>query len=111
MAVSNESRLTNSLRLLLKKHGAYVNKNHGGPNSQGRPDLEGCYRGLHFGFEVKMPGKESNVTPLQQKNLEAISEAGGMASVVSTKSDVRTLIRAMDNLADHCGLPPVETHV
>lgn len=108
MAASTESALTTNLRLLLKKHGAYVNKNHGGPNSQGRPDLEGGYRGLHFGMEVKLPGKEGNVTKLQQKHLESIDAAGGFAYVVTSRREVLDALKEMDKLADHCGLPPVE---
>lgn len=104
MPASTESALTTNLRLLLKQKGAYVNKNHGGPNSQGRPDLEGCYRSLHFGVEVKLPGKEGNVTKLQQKNLDAIDQAGGFAVVVTNRRQVLDLINEMDQLADSIGL-------
>lgn len=105
MAASTESALTTNLRLLAKKRGAYINKNHGGPNSQGRPDLEGGYRGLHFGVEVKMPGKEKNVTKLQQKNLDAIEAAGGYAEVVTNRSQMIKFFDFLDSCADDHGMP------
>lgn len=103
MAASTEAGLTTNLRLYIKGRGGYVNKNHGGPNSVGRPDLEGCYRGFYFGFEVKLPGKERNLTKLQAKNLEEIRKAGGVASVVTCKKDVTLLIDLIDRLADEIG--------
>lgn len=103
MAPSTESALTTSLRLYAASRGAYVNKNHGGPNSQGRPDLEGCYRCLHFGAEVKLPGKERNVTKLQQKNLNGINMAGGFGWVITSKSGMAHLLDEMDKVADAAG--------
>jgi hypothetical protein len=99
MAPSTESALTSSIRAFLKGAGCYVNKNHGGPNSQGRPDLEGCYRGYHFGLEVKLPGKLKNVTKLQQKNLDEIEAAGGYAEVVSSVDEARKMVAVMDGWA------------
>jgi hypothetical protein len=92
MAPSTESALTSSIRAYLKGVGCYVNKNHGGPNSQGRPDLEGCFLGYHFGLEVKLPGKLKNVTKLQQKNLDEIREAGGYSDVISSVADAKDMI-------------------
>jgi hypothetical protein len=103
MPPSNESALTNSFRKYLKDEGAYVNKNHGGPNSQGRPDLEGCYRGLHFGIEVKMPGKEKNLTKLQAHNLVGIRAAGGMTLVATTLQQVKDFVKLLDDQADYAG--------
>lgn len=100
MAPSTESALTSSIRAYLKGAGCYVNKNHGGPNSQGRPDLEGCYRGLHFGLEVKLPGKLKNVTKLQTKNLLEIEAAEGYAAVISSVADAKLMIRELDQVLD-----------
>jgi len=108
MASSTEAALTTTLRLLAKKRGAYINKNHGGPNSQGRPDLEGCYRSLHFGVEVKLPGKEKNVTKLQYKNLVSIDQAGGFARVVVNRAQMIYLFDEMDELADRLDLPEAQ---
>lgn len=100
MAPSTEARLVTSMRELLKAEGAYVNKNHGGPNSQGRPDLEGCYRGLHFVIEVKLPGKEKNLTKLQRKNLEAAKDAGSHAIVATARKQVTKLLQDIDRRLD-----------
>ena len=52
----------------------------GGYGRSGVPDIVGCYQGLFFGIECKA-GK-NKPTPLQEKNLKEISEAGGLALVV-----------------------------
>jgi hypothetical protein len=102
---ATESGLVTSMKKELAASGAYVNKNHGGPNSQGRPDLEGCYRGLHFGIEAKLPGKEKNVTERQRAQLKAIKRAGGIAGVLTSRQGVRKLVAAMDKKANRLGLP------
>lgn len=103
MAHSTESRLTSAIRLALKSEGCYVNKNVGGPNSQGRPDLEGCYRGCHFGLEVKQPGKEKNVTKLQKSHLDGITAAGGYAEVVTSVAQGLAMIQFLNEELDYDG--------
>lgn len=68
----------------------YIRKIHGGRYSSGIPDLIGSAtrhrddEGFFFAFEVKLPGKERNVTKLQQSNLDAIDKAGGYFAVVTS---------------------------
>lgn len=102
---ATEAGLVTSMKKELVDSGAYVNKNHGGPNSQGRPDLEGCYRGLHFGIEAKLPGKEKNVTERQLAQLRGIRRAGGFSIVATSRKAVKQLITLMDKKADRLGLP------
>lgn len=104
---ATEAGLVDSMKKALVASGAYVNKNHGGPNSRGRPDLEGGYRGLHFGIEAKLPGKEKNVTKLQSSQLRAIKKAGGIGVVLSSVAQVRRFIAVMDRRADRLRLPHV----
>ena len=76
--------------------GIYIKKIHGGRYSAGIPDLLGCLRieprhdddfGVFFAIEVKLEGKERNVTPLQQANLDAIMTACGYQTVVTSVQD------------------------
>lgn len=66
----------------------------GGYGRSGVPDIVGCYQGLFFGIECKA-GK-NKPTPLQEKNLKEISEAGGLALVVNEENmrTVRELLTA-----------------
>lgn len=56
----------------------------GGYGRSGVPDIVGCYQGLFFGVECKA-GK-NKPTPLQEKNLKEISEAGGLALVINEEN-------------------------
>ena len=56
----------------------------GGYGRSGVPDIVGCYQGLFFGIECKA-GK-NKPTPLQEKNLKQIAEAGGLALVVNEEN-------------------------
>ena len=66
----------------LKQLGAYYfYPVTGGYGQSGVPDIVGCYEGLFFGIECKA-GK-NKPTPLQDKNLKQIHNAGGMDLVVN----------------------------
>jgi hypothetical protein len=94
---STEAALSASCVKIINARGGYARKNHGDSRvRKGRPDIEGCYRGHHLGLEVKLPGKENNVTPLQKKELDAIRAAGGIARVVSSTTHVRLLLDNID---------------
>ncbi len=66
----------------LKQLGAYyfypVTSGYG---RSGVPDVVGCYHGVFFGIECKA-GK-NKPTPLQDKNLKQIRDAGGLDLVVN----------------------------
>jgi hypothetical protein len=93
MARQPEGKLQGKIRKELEEDGAYVNKNHGGQFSSGRPDIEGCLKGYHFGLEVKMPGRENTVTKHQQYHLDCIAEAGGISAVVSDPDSAVRIVR------------------
>ncbi len=66
----------------LKQLGAYYfYPVTGGYGQSGVPDVVGCYHGVFFGIECKA-GK-NKPTPLQDKNLKQIRDAGGLDLVVN----------------------------
>lgn len=97
-----ESALTLKIKKALQEEGCYCEKIHGGPmQASGIPDLIGCVPsvdnvpvmiadaeivtgGTFFGLEVKLPGKENNVTKIQRHTLDKIEAAGGITAVVTS---------------------------
>lgn len=70
-------------------------KEHGGSyGSAGIPDIICCYKGRFLGLEVKRPG--GRLTALQQRVLEKINRAGGIARRVESVADVKAVIRQAD---------------
>lgn len=73
-------------------------KEHGGMyGTAGIPDIIACVKGRFFGFEVK--NENGQPTALQSATLRKITAAGGVAVVVRSVADVRTV------LASHGGIP------
>ena len=68
----------------------------GGYGKSGVPDIIGCYHGYFFGVECKA-GK-NKPTPLQEKNLREIREAGGVAFVINEDNidDVVTWMKGLE---------------
>ena len=82
MARTPEARVKQVVVKQLKNIGAYYFfPATGGYGRSGVPDIVGCYEGDFFGIECKA-GKNTP-TPLQQKNLDDITMAGGIALVVN----------------------------
>lgn len=83
-----ESRLSRKIRTALLSEGAFVFKVWGSAAMMaGLPDLIGCVQGRFFGFEVKMPGKESNTSARQDFVHSLIRKAGGFVAIVSSKEE------------------------
>ena len=51
-------------------------------------DMVGMRLGVFAGVETKAPGKLKNVTPLQEKNLKEINDAGGFGDVIDDANDL-----------------------
>lgn len=82
MAQTPEVKVKRLVVAQLKELGAYFfYPVTGGYGSSGVPDIVGCYNGIFFGIECKA-GK-NKPTALQQKNLDAIGKAGGVAMVIN----------------------------
>lgn len=68
-------------------------KIHGGRYQAGIPDIIGCHQGDFFGLEVKLPGKERNLTKLQALILSRIKRAGGIAAMVTSVDQAMEALR------------------
>ena len=83
-----EAKVKKKIVAVLKEHGAYYfYPVTGGFGRSGVPDIIVSHRGRFIGIECKA-GK-NKPTPLQEKNLQDIEVAGGIAMVVNE-----------DNIAD-----------
>lgn len=89
MTTQKEAGLVKDIRVTLRgKVGGFWIKQHGSQYSQqGVPDLIGCVRGVFFGLEVKVPGKEDTLTPLQSETLDTINAEGGFAKTVTSTDE------------------------
>ena len=87
-----EGKVKAEVKKLLKLYAAWsfmpVSAGYG---AHGIPDIIACYRGVFIAIECKAPGKRTNVTPLQIRQLTGISEAGGLALIVADPSDLEAL--------------------
>lgn len=96
MASTPEAKVKAAIRAWLRERGIYSAMPIGsGYGSSGTPDFLCCWRGRFLAIEAKAPGKRSNTTHLQDRQLAAIRAAGGIALVVDD-------IKQLDELeADH----------
>ena len=99
MAMTPEAKVKKVVVAQLKQLGAYYfYPVTGGYGQSGVPDVVGCYHGVFFGIECKA-GK-NKPTPLQDRNLKQIRDAGGLDLVVN-EGNMHTV---RDELMD-CGKP------
>lgn len=91
--IVKEVRIVNATLKELRLLGAWCYKVHGGPMQEiGLPDIVGVFRGRGFGLEVKVPGKEKNLTPRQAYHLNEIKKAGGISAVISSPEMAKELL-------------------
>jgi Holliday junction resolvase len=77
-----ESKVKRGVTRQLKELGAYYFfPATGGYGRSGVPDIVGCYKGRFFGIECK--AGTNKLTALQEKNLNDIRAAGGVAIMVN----------------------------
>lgn len=89
----NEADLTKKIMRKLKGRGGFWVKVHGGPfQVTGLPDIIGCYKGRFVGLEVKVPGRESTLTPRQSLILSQILAAGGIAQMITSVEEAETAL-------------------
>jgi len=82
MATTPEKKVKNKIVKILKDNGVYYFfPATYGMGRSGIPDIVCCHKGLFIGIEVKA-GKNTP-TPLQQRELAAIKEAGGLSLVIN----------------------------
>ena len=93
MAATPEAKVKKRVREILDLLGAYhFNPIAGQFGRAGVPDIVGCINGRFFGIEVKA-GK-GKTTVLQEQQLQAIRDAGGIALVINETNldDMKCLI-------------------
>lgn len=95
MASQAESGLVKDIRVTLRaRYGGLWIKQHGSMYAQqGIPDLIGCLDGYFFGLEVKVPGKEDTLTPLQNETINTINIEGGHAAMVTSTEQAVAFVR------------------
>ena len=82
MAATPESKVKAKVTKQLRELGAYYFfPATGCYGKSGVPDIVGCYEGRFFGIECK--AGRNKPTPLQLKNLQEISDAGGLSWIVN----------------------------
>jgi Holliday junction resolvase len=102
MAMTPEAKVKRKVTDILKKLECYYfYPATGGYGKSGVPDIVACYRGLFIGIECKA-GK-NKPTMLQERNLDQIRTAGGLAVVVN-ENNIDALTALIINLRiDVCG--------
>lgn len=90
----SEQQIQKKIINYLESQGCYVVKVVSATRS-GVPDILGCYEGVFFGIEVKTPKTASNVSKLQEYNLDKIREADGHSLVAWEVEQVEEFISGL----------------
>jgi len=97
MADTPEKKVKAKVVEILKAHGVYYffPATHGMGRS-GVPDIVCCYRGCFIGIECK--AGENKITPLQDREIKRIKDAGGVAVVINEKTlgEVAVLLNVIE---------------
>ena len=95
MAMGAEAKVKKKIKEYLATTGAlYYMPVSNGMGRVGCPDILVCYKGNFVAFEVKAPGKINNTTANQDREINGINKAGGVAIVVD---DVKQVMEAIDD--------------
>lgn len=92
--MATEQQIQKKITTYLEKQNCYIVKVISASKA-GVPDIIGCYEGIFFGIEVKKPETQTNVSKLQQYNLDMIEECGGKSMVAWSVEQVEVFL---DNL-------------
>lgn len=100
-----ESRLSRNIQKELRLRGAWCIKIHGSEYMPaGVPDIVGCYKGKFFAFETKLPEKRSNTSVVQERMMEKIRAAGGLAQVVCTIGEALDAMKSLAPVSRRSGI-------
>lgn len=93
-----ESRLSRRIIDALKAeygHDIFLFKVHGGPMMMaGLPDIIGCYRGMFFAFETKLPDHGNKPSERQSYVHRVMTRAGARVAVPQSTADALDSMRA-----------------
>lgn len=93
MALTPEGRVKEAIKKILKAHGIfYYMPMSNGMGQVGAPDFLCCFNGRFWAVEAKAPGKRDNTTANQDRVIDAINAAGGVAIVVDDAKQLEELI-------------------
>ena len=87
----SEQQIQSAIIKRIEARGGYIVKVITASRS-GVPDLLVCWEGNFIGFEVKMPTTRTNVSKLQQYNLQKVVESGGRSAVVWSVEQVDEIL-------------------
>ena len=95
MAATPEAKVKAQIRRWLDARGIWYCMPIGtGLGRSGVPDFVCCWNGRFLAIEAKAPGKETNTTTHQKRELAAVQAAGGIA-VVASNTNVLDDIEAL----------------
>ena len=101
MAMTPEGKVKKKVKEYLQSIGAwYYMPVSNGMGRVGCPDILVCYKGLFMAFETKAPGKIKNVTANQQREIDEIQRAHGLAHVVDDVEQVKSLLDTIERKPD-----------
>lgn len=93
-----ESRLSRKIMDHLRLKGAFCFKVWGSEHMMaGLPDIIGCYRGLFFAIETKLPESRNDVSPRQVYVHTLIKQAGGIAAVCCSTGEADKVLKWVDD--------------
>lgn len=94
-----ETALQRKIQDYLKKQGFFAWKMHGNKyQMKGMPDILAVRGGTLFAFEVKLPGKENTLTPIQQRRLKQLADHGAPCGMATSIDDVQEIINDYQRL-------------
>jgi hypothetical protein len=89
-----EGKVKAAIKRFLNEVGAWYCMPMGtGFGKSGVPDFIVCWRGKFFAIEAKAPGKKSNTTTMQDREIVAIHKAGGVALVCDEASQLAEVFK------------------
>ena len=94
-----EAKVKNAIRNYLKSLGSecwFFFPSSNGMGRSGIPDIIVSYQGHFFAIEVKAPGKTSNTTSNQDREIDSINASLGTAMVADNMEDVKHYIETFD---------------
>ena len=95
--MAGESRLQKQVLDYLKSRGGHWIKIHASSfQSEGEPDIIGCYRGYFVAIELKNPNGKGRLSPMQEYKLNSIQENQGHTLVATQLSQVVGLLDDID---------------
>lgn len=102
MGRTPEAAVKDAVKKYLKSRDAwYYMPVSNGMGRVGCPDILVCWHGRFIAIETKAPGKRGNTTPNQDREIEAINSADGLALVVDDVEQVREAFKLIEKGYDY----------